>query len=140
MRIATVFAGALALSVSLAGCGRLDSLASGDSAGSSAGSASSVPFSGNGLRGRLSVVDGVRFRSRITALSEDRRGFTAETRGATRNLALALEAGRLEAVRYCLTTFGGSDIDWTLSPDRPATEVRLSDRGSVVLAGRCVTR
>lgn len=140
MKIAVVLAGMLALSLGVAGCGRLDSLASGDSGGPSGGSGLSGPFSGNGMRGRLSEIDGVRFRSRISVTSDDRRGFATATRGATRNLSLALEAGRLEAVHYCLTTFGGSQIDWTVSPDRPLDQVRLTDGGAVALAGRCVAR
>lgn len=84
--------------------------------------------------------DDQRFRANAVATTDDRRGFAATVRGAARSVPGALEAGRLAAVTYCLNTFGGSDIDWTVGPDQPADAAALSSDGSLVLAGTCTTR
>ena len=121
MRIGLLVALAL-----LTGCG---AIASGDSG----------LFSGRGLRGSQQEVEGIRFRSRVTSSPEDRRRFTVATRGAGRALAQAVEAGRIEAIRYCLTRYGGSNIEWAQGPDRPAEQIALTD-GVLVLSGRCLAR
>ncbi|SFJ28497.1 hypothetical protein [Jannaschia pohangensis] len=131
------FALMLALGLGVSGCGAFDSLSSGAS-GFSGGSG---PFSGGGgIRGSASEVDGIRFRTRLSKDSEDRRSFTTATRGASRNVTAALEAGRVEAVEYCLRNFGGSEIEWSIGPDRPIEEVTPDESGALILAGRCVTR
>ncbi|WP_298429481.1 hypothetical protein [uncultured Jannaschia sp.] len=118
----------IAALVGLAGCGTFDSLASG----------ASGPFSGGGgLRGSATEVGGVRFRTRV---SGDGRAFTTATRGADRSVAGALEAGRVKGVEYCIKRYGGSDITWTIGPDRPVEEVVLGDGGALILQGTCVTR
>lgn len=124
----TILTGALVLA--LAGCGTLGSLSSG----------ASGPFSGGGLRGAQNEIGGTRFRTRIGTDRADPRAFTTSTRGAGRDLASAAEAGRVEAVRHCLTRFGGSEIQWAQGPDRPIEEIALADSGALVLSGRCITR
>ena len=119
---------AVVVAVAMTGCARLPF--SGDSG----------LFRSDGLRGRSSEVEGVRFRSRLAVTTADRRGFVVATRGAGRDVRLALEAGRLRAVEHCLTGFGESDMVWSLSPNRPAEEVALNDDGSVTVAGICVAR
>ncbi|TFL20226.1 hypothetical protein [Jannaschia formosa] len=121
MRIAV-----LAALVALTGCG---GIASGDSG----------LFAGRSLRGSTEEVGGIHFRSRVTSEAEDRRSFTVSTRNAARALPQAVEAGRVEAVRYCLTRYGGSDIAWTQGPDRPPEQIVLAD-GALVLSGRCLAR
>lgn len=125
MKLTVVLLGALAL----AGCGTIGSLSSG----------ASSPF-GGGLRGAQNDVDGTRFRTRIGGGRDDRRAFVTATRGAGRNLIGAAEAGRVEAVRFCLTRFGGAEIAWAQGPDRPIEQIALDGSGALVLSGRCVTR
>ncbi len=121
----------LLVTLTLASCGTLGSLSSG----------ASGPFSGGGgLRGAQNEIGGTRFRTRISSTRDDPRAFVTVTRGAGRNLAGAVEAGRVEAVRQCLSTFGGSDIVWTQGPDRPIEQIALDGSGALVLSGRCVTR
>lgn len=128
MKVAGLIVGG---AIALSGCGAFGSLSSG----------ASGPFSGlGGVRGSQSQIDGVRFRTRVSPVTADDRGFTAVTRGAARNLAAAAEAGRVEAVEYCIRRFGGSEIVWTAGPDRPAEQTPLDERGSLVLAGTCITR
>lgn len=126
MKLTVVLLGALAL----AGCGTIGSLSSG----------ASSPFGGGGLRGAQNELDGTRFRTRIGGNRDDRRAFVTATRGAGRNLVGAVEAGRVEAVRFCLMRFGGSEIAWAQGPDRPIEQIALDGSGALVLSGRCVTR
>ncbi|CTQ33576.1 hypothetical protein [Jannaschia rubra] len=127
MRLTVLLLGAMAL----ASCGTLDSL----------GSAASGPFSGaGGLRGSQTEIGGVRFRTRVTPATADGRGFATATRGEGRNMAAALEAGRAEAVAYCLRTFGGSEIAWSQGPDRAPEQVAVDETGAVLLAGTCISR
>lgn len=111
----------------LAGCDTLSGLVSG----------ASSPFSGGGgLRGAGTEVDGIRFRTRVASTSEDGRGFATSTSGGARGVAEAVEAGRVQAVSYCLRRFGGSEIAWTRGPD---DRITLTD-GNVILSGACITR
>jgi hypothetical protein len=123
---------ALSMAWLLGGCGVVTGLSTGASA----------PFSGQGtgLRGSVQEVEGVRFRTRISAPREDRRRFSTSTRGAAQAPLAATEAGRLEAVGYCLRTFGGSQIVWSIPPASDPGEVAISGDGSLVLRGRCVAR
>ncbi|SDZ03931.1 hypothetical protein SAMN05444004_105137 [Jannaschia faecimaris] len=128
MKVTVLVVGA---ALSLSGCGAFGSLSSG----------ASSPFSGmGGMRGSQSEIEGIRFRTRVSAVSEDKRGFTTMTRGAARNLTAAAEAGRVEAVEYCIRRFGGSEIIWTAGPDREPEQMPLDTSGALVLAGACVTR
>ncbi|MEM9795121.1 MAG: hypothetical protein AAF919_01440 [Pseudomonadota bacterium] len=117
----------LSFALAVAGCGRLPFL--GDSS----------PFQ-SGLRGTQSEVQGIRFRTRVASSRATPRMFTTTTRGASRNVGAALEAGRVRAVEYCLRRFGGSEIAWQVGPDRAPEEVALEGRGLLVLSGTCTTR
>jgi hypothetical protein len=126
---------ALAVAVALSGCGRLASLSSG-------ASGPSGPFSGpgTGFRGAVQEIDGVRYRTRLSVDDGDRRLFSTATLGAQGAPLAATEAGRLEAVGYCLRTFGGSHIEWTIAPATQPEEVAISEDGALVLRGRCIAR
>ncbi|CUH32517.1 hypothetical protein JSE7799_00942 [Jannaschia seosinensis] len=121
---------ALGLIVALAGCDRLASLSS----------AVTSPFrGGGGLRGTPTTIDGMQFRTRIRADDDDPRAFTAVT-PVGQNFGLAVEAGRTQAIAFCLERFGGSDIAWFVGPDRPLGQIAVDQRGAIVLSGQCVTR
>ena len=122
MRTATIL---VLVAATVAGCGRLPSIP--------------VPFrQADGGTNQIEF-DGQRFRTRIAATSPDRRSFATSVRRPERSVAGALEAGRHRSIAYCLNGFGGSDIDWTVGPDRPAEEVALTG-GALVLSGTCTTR
>ena len=117
---------ALAVAAALAGCGN-------------------VPLVGDALsrlnpRGSAAEVDGLRFRSRLAETTADDRGFVVTTRGAGRNVGAALEAARVEALEHCLTRFGGTEVVWSLSPDRGPGAVTLDERGALQVAGTCIAR
>lgn len=127
----------LAGAMSLGGCGV------GERAAGAFGSLGGVsgPFSGGGgLRGSGDQVGGLRFRTRVRSASADDRAFTTTTRDAGRNIAAALEVGRVRGVEYCLTRFGGSEIAWAQGPDRAPEQVALAQGGALFLAGRCISR
>ena len=126
MKFTVLLVGAFALS----GCGAIGSLASG----------ASGPFSGGGLRGSGTEIDGVRFRTRVQSSKENRRDFTTVTRNAGRDLSGAVEAGRVQAVEYCLRQVGGSEILWSQGPDRPIEQIAIGEGGDLVLTGTCISR
>ena len=95
---------------------------------------------GDGLRGQGSEIEGLRFRSRVSKADDNRRSFIVATRDAGRNVPAALEASRVRALDYCLTTVGGTDVEWTLSPDRQVDSGTLNEDGSVTVSGFCLTR
>lgn len=114
------------LAVALPGCAVLSGV--GDRFGS-------VPS----LRGTPQDIGGIRFRSRVAAVADDPRSFRTTTRDARRGVPQAIEAGRIEAIRYCLTRYGGSNIAWRAGPDRPSETIAVED-GVLVLSGRCLAR
>lgn len=95
---------------------------------------------GKGLRAERQAFDGIYFRASTDHVSEDRRDFTVKVRNAGRSLPGALEAGRFEAVKYCLGVFGASDMIWTVGPDQELDAVVLDDGGDLILSGRCTAR
>ncbi len=104
------------------------------------GSAVTSPLQGITPGASQSQISGVRFRTRITSITSDDRGFVTNTGGADRALPAALEAARLRAVEYCLRRFGGSQIVWVDGPDRETDQIALDAGGSLTLTGACVVR
>jgi hypothetical protein len=121
MRPALLF---VAVAAALPACGRLPSLPS-------------LPGS-NAVGGRVEVSD-VGFRAEVAYDETERRRFAVAVTDARRGPSLAAEAGRVEAVRYCLTRFGGSEIGWAVPPEA-AARARPDERGTLSLAGTCLTR
>ena len=80
-----------------------------------------------------------RFRAKTTADRSDPRAFTVTVSPVAVDPEAALAAGRYQATRYCLLTFGGSDTEWSKGPDSPLSELPL-DGDSVLLSGRCTQR
>lgn len=82
------------------------------------------------------LFDGATFRAKLDADRADARSFSVEVRDAGKTLAGAREAGRFEAVRHCIETFGNSRIDWVQGPDAEDSALRIED-GDLILTGRC---
>lgn len=91
------------------------------------------------VRGRddLAVFDGVYYRAAVRSEREARKDFTVEVRDAAQGIAGAKEAGRFEAIKYCIKHTASSEIEWTVGPDTDDAALRLTD-GSLVLQGTCV--
>ena len=95
---------------------------------------------GKGAANRAQVeIEGTRFRARASAEREDRRAFSVTVSPVAVDPDGAREAGRYQATRYCLLTFGGSDKEWIISPDL-ATEELPVDGDTLTLQGRCTQR
>lgn len=84
-------------------------------------------------------ISGVRFRARANADGADRRQFTVTVTPFAADPDGAREAGRYQATRYCLLTYGGSDTEWTAGPDLPA-EALTVEGDTLLLQGRCTQR
>ena len=78
------------------------------------------------------------FRASL-ARGEDTRDFTVSVRAGGNSLDAVRETVRFTATRYCLPTFGGSDVDWQIDP---ATQDWAFQREGedMVFAGRCLAR
>lgn len=105
----------LILAAALVGCGKL----------------------GSGERRQAQTFDGQTFSASAKNVDKaDRAAFVTTVRQPEKSLTGAVEAASYQAVKYCITTFGTSDIDWQVGPDTPAAQLPISD-GSLTLAGRC---
>lgn len=115
----------LVLTTALGACGTLSN-----------GISSLNPFGGGKARNQQMVIDGVRFRARARPSSEDKRDITITIKPVAVNPEGAVEAGRYEATKYCLLTYGGSDTDWIIGPDTPLSQIPLED-DTFTMHGRC---
>lgn len=88
---------------------------------------------------RKPEFDGQRFSARLTATRDNPRDFTVVVSPASGNVPAAQEAGRYEATKYCLQTFGGSDTVWTVGPDLPVEQVTVAG-DAITMTGRCTQR
>lgn len=90
-------------------------------------------------RAKRVYFDGKHYPTRGKAVSkDDRKAFIINVRKASQGLAGAREAGRHGGSRYCIETFGTSEIEWAVGPDSP-DEVLVLVNGNLQLSGRCVT-
>ncbi len=62
--------------------------------------------------------------------------FTVSVKPVSKSLAGALEAGKYEAVVYCVNNYGSSDIRWSAGPDAPEGQLNI-DKDTLWLQGRC---
>ncbi len=80
--------------------------------------------------------DGKYFPTKAKSVKGDRERFVVNVRRASQSLKGAREAGRHAGVKYCIETFGSSDIDWIEGPDAEDGTLRLAG-GNLVLTGQC---
>ncbi|WP_299296663.1 hypothetical protein [uncultured Tateyamaria sp.] len=82
------------------------------------------------------AFDGVFFRSTAKKVDKQRDQFEVSVTPVSASLDGAREAGRYEAIRYCIAQFGTSTIDWVNGPD--AEDGRLTISGDkLLLRGAC---
>ncbi|SMC72652.1 MULTISPECIES: hypothetical protein [Primorskyibacter] len=89
------------------------------------------------LRSNQSVIDGQYFSGKARGSGDDKHDFTATARPVSSGLDAAREAGRHQGTKYCIRYYGTSNIDWTIGPDTPADQLRVSD-DTLTFVGRCV--
>ncbi len=80
--------------------------------------------------------DGNYYPTKAKKVKGDRESFVVTVRKASKGLAGAREAGRHGGVKYCVETFGYSEIDWQVGPDADQGQL-TSTKGNLVLRGRC---
>jgi hypothetical protein len=85
---------------------------------------------------RAVTFEGIRFNADVRGSGEEGRDMVITVRPASVNVGAALEAGRYEAVKYCLRNFGGSDAEWQIGPDTPPEQITVTD-DTITLVGRC---
>lgn len=92
-----------------------------------------------GRRRDMVAFDGQFFKARASSSRQDRAAFAVTVTPVSASLSGAREAGRYEAVKYCIRTFGSSEMDWELGPDAPE-EALVVVEDTLTFSGRCVAR
>ncbi|MEL6563950.1 MAG: hypothetical protein AAFQ59_05865 [Pseudomonadota bacterium] len=85
------------------------------------------------------AFDGVFFRSTASNIDRTRADFEVTVSPVSASLDGARDAGRYEAIRYCIRNFGSSDIDWVQGPEgEDGTLTIANDR--LLLRGTCAPK
>lgn len=82
------------------------------------------------------AFDGVFFRATSGKVDKQREEFEVGVSPVSASLEGAREAGRYEAIRYCIKQFGSSDIAWIEGPDAEDGTLRISG-DKLLLRGTC---
>lgn len=81
---------------------------------------------------------GLPYRAQLRR-GEDRRNFVVTARAGGVGVAAARESVRFPATRYCLETYGGSDVEWVIDP--ATGDWAFTRNGQDMLfQGRCTAR
>lgn len=84
------------------------------------------------------LFDGAQYRAKINSDRDSREAFTVSVKPVSASLLGAREAGRYEAVVYCVNRYGSSDISWVVGPDSPDEALTITN-DTLLLQGRCPT-
>jgi hypothetical protein len=83
------------------------------------------------------LFDGAEFQASVKKVTKDHHGFEVTVRRASQSTQGAIEAAEYAATRYCVLTFGSSEIAWAdgaiLDPASLETPLDVLN-----LAGRCL--
>lgn len=71
--------------------------------------------------------DGQDFRAKLSKIDKQRDQFSVVVSPVSSSLVGAREAGRYEAIKYCIAQFGTSDIVWVNGPDTEDNRLTISD-------------
>jgi hypothetical protein len=82
------------------------------------------------------TFDGQLFNAKLRTQDKQLDLFIVTVRPVSKSLQGARDAGAYEAISHCVSTFGSSDILWTVGPDAPV-ELLGIDKDTMVLQGRC---
>ncbi len=80
--------------------------------------------------------DGQTFRASLSKKGETKAHFSVSVKPVSASLQGAIEAGRFEATKFCVTNFGTSDVVWDVSPDQDP-ETLVIDNDTVTFVGVC---
>ena len=81
--------------------------------------------------------NGKYYPTKAKKVKGDRERFVVKVRKSAQGLDGAREAGRHGGIKYCVETFGYSEIDWENGPDAEDGRL-LIDGGNLILKGRCL--
>ncbi|WP_306116643.1 MULTISPECIES: hypothetical protein [unclassified Roseovarius] len=98
--------------------------------------ASALMLAGCTNKDKRVYFDGKYYPAKAKKVKGDRESFVVNVRKASQGLPGAREAGRHAGTRYCVETFGYSEIDWQIGPDAEDAQLSTS-KGNLVLRGRC---
>ena len=85
-----------------------------------------------------SAEAGLPYRA-VLKREDDRRNFTVRVRAGGVSVPDVRESVRFPATRYCLTTYGGSDVRWEIDP--ATGDWAFSREGDdMIFRGRCLAR
>lgn len=79
---------------------------------------------------------GYYFKSTLSAVKDDPRMFDVTVKGASQSREAAEDAGRYEATRHCVVSYGNSTLEWLVVRETDDRDVRLDD-DVLILRGRC---
>ena len=82
------------------------------------------------------AFDGQYFKSKLSKVDKQRDQFLVEVSPASASLDGAREAGRYEAIKYCIEQYGTSSIEWAYGPDAEDGKLRL-ENDKLQLRGAC---
>lgn len=85
------------------------------------------------------AFDGQYFRAKVQRLDGSYDRFNVSVKPVSASLEGAREAGRYEAVSYCIKNFGTSEIAWVSGPDSPAA-AQVIQGDTLVYQGACPNR
>lgn len=85
------------------------------------------------------AFDGQYFRAKAKRIDGNFDQFTVSVKPVSASLDGAREAGRYEAIKYCVTNFGTSEIAWTVGPDMPQSALQI-EKDAVAFQGTCPNR
>lgn len=98
--------------------------------------ASALLLAGCADKDKRVYFNGKYYPTKAKKVKGDRESFVVTVRKTAQGLPGAREAGRHGGTKYCVETFGYSEIDWQVGPDADASQL-ASEKGNLVLRGRC---
>ncbi|MFX0545660.1 hypothetical protein ACEWPL_008960 [Roseovarius sp. S1116L3] len=87
--------------------------------------------------GERARFNGNYYPADLNQVGDRREDFVIAVRDPGQGIEGAREAGRYEATRYCVETFGDSTINWRAGYD-PDAGAAVIDNGKLILRGSCV--
>lgn len=82
------------------------------------------------------AFDGKFFKAKLSKVDKQRDQFAIEVSPASASIDGAREAGRYEAIKYCIAQYGTSAITWVAGPDADGTALRV-ENDKLQLRGAC---
>ncbi|MFT4707636.1 MAG: hypothetical protein ACI9PU_001478 [Ascidiaceihabitans sp.] len=89
--------------------------------------ASVLALTACGLNNNNPTFEGQTYRAKLSKIDKQRDQFSVSVSPVSSSLEGAREAGRYEAIKYCIAQFGTSDIIWVNGPDAEDGSLTITD-------------